>query len=519
MATYAPRLSLVPRARALTRARGATVAGLALLALVSILLRTQRMDVGFWIDEALSVGIADRPITDIPGILRQDGSPPLYYMVLNVWLAIAGRSEPATHALSLIFATAAIPVAWAMARSLFGDRAGWIAAALTATTPFLTQYAQETRMYSLVVLLGIVAMGAFLAAFPLRRGRRWTIAFALTLTALMYTHNWALFFGAACGIAWLVTCIRDRDRDLVREGLIGFGLVALLYAPWVPSLLFQAAHTGAPWGRRPGIDLPLRAPVILLKESPATALLIGGGIGLAALTRPRGAEARAVWTLVGVAAGTFLIAWAASQVSPAWATRYLAVGLPPLLLLAAAGVAHAGRLGLLALAIVLITWAGHSGPSEKSNVRAVTDEIRASLRPGDLVISTQPEQLPAIAYYLDDVPGLRWATLWGPVTDLGVTDWRDGVQRLERSSARRNLEPLLDRIRPGERLILIQPEIYDIDRWSAPWTRLVRLRSDEWLARVQLDGRFRVVSVRPMSSSPPHPNPVKATVFLRGAVR
>ena len=32
-------------------------------------------------------------------------------------------------------------------------------------------------------------------------------------------------------------------------------------------------------------------------------------------------------------------------------------------------------------------------------------------------------------YYLPD--GLRYATLWGPVSDLGVTDWRDGVERLE----------------------------------------------------------------------------------------
>ena len=58
------------------------------------------------------MGIADRPLTDIPGVLRQDGSPPLYYVLLHVWMPLAGGGEEATHALSLLFAAAAIPVAW-----------------------------------------------------------------------------------------------------------------------------------------------------------------------------------------------------------------------------------------------------------------------------------------------------------------------------------------------------------------------------------------------------------------------
>ena len=61
-------------------------------------------------------------------------------------------------------------------------------------------------------------------------------------------------------------------------------------------------------------------------------------------------------------------------------------------------------------------------------MRAISEAIAPSLRPGDLVVSTQPEQIPVLDYYLPD--GLRYATLWGPVDDVGVTDWRDGVERL-----------------------------------------------------------------------------------------
>ena len=44
-------------------------------------------------DEGSPSGIASHPSGDIPGVLEQDGSPPLYYMLLHVWMDVFGRSE------------------------------------------------------------------------------------------------------------------------------------------------------------------------------------------------------------------------------------------------------------------------------------------------------------------------------------------------------------------------------------------------------------------------------------------
>jgi uncharacterized membrane protein len=79
---------------------------------VSALIRTRAIDAGYWIDEGLSVGIADRPAGDIPGTLRQDGSPPLYYLLLHGWMRVFGRGETATHLLSLVIALTTIPLAY-----------------------------------------------------------------------------------------------------------------------------------------------------------------------------------------------------------------------------------------------------------------------------------------------------------------------------------------------------------------------------------------------------------------------
>jgi mannosyltransferase len=521
MATYASRPAWEVKATAVSRTRVAVPAGLALLVMLSLLLRTTQLGIGFWIDEGLSVGIADRPLTSIPGVLRQDGSPPLYYMLLHVWIAVFGDSEAGARVLSLLCATLVIPVAFWAARTLFGVRAGWAAAVLAATNPFLTRYAQEARMYALVALVGLVACAAFGRAFTgdgtAGERRPWALAFAVSLAALMYTHNWALFFAAACGIAWLVLLARAHGsarRDLLRTGVVGFGGALVLYLPWVPTTLYQAAHTGAPWANPPGLDDLVGVPAMLLGTMPPAVLVLAGGAGVATLlTRRPDHRARTTLALLGVAALTVLLAWLASQAAPAWATRYLAVGLAPLLLAVAGAVAHAGRLGVAALAIVAFMGIGVAAPSEKSNVRAVVEGIAPSVRAGDLVVSTQPEQVPVLHYYLTQ--GLAYATLTGRVADLGVTDWRDGTDRLEAADPARDLAPLLDALPAGRRLVLVTPDFHDAAAWRAPWTKAIRVGSAAWQQYLSNDLRFRLVTIEPPPPSDAGPHPVRAAIYVK----
>jgi hypothetical protein len=512
------------RLRDLTRTRFAVPLGLLAVTLLALALRTTELGIGFWIDEGLSVGISDRPLADIPHALRLDGSPPLYYVLLHLWMGAAGTSEAAVRWFSVLCALISVPVAWWGARMLFGSRAGWMAAVLIATNPFITRFAQEARMYALVALLALVACAAFGRAFtgddPERARRPWAIALAISLAAMLYTHNWALFFGAACGAVWLFLVFRAAGpsrRDLLVTGLIGFGGAALLYLPWVPTTLYQAAHTGAPWSQPPDtVDL-LGSLGQMVGQFAQIALILCAGAGLGVLWRRAGGRlspsGRAAACLLAIGLITVVLAWLSSQVSPAWAARYLAVGVAPLTLVAAGGLAHAGRLGIAGLIVAAALAAGDTAPNEKSNVRDVAEAIGPSLRPGDLVVVTQPEQVAVLAYYLPD--GVRFATLTGPLEDTGVTDWRDGPERLRATSAAKDLKPLMDEMRPGQRLALVQPILYDIRRWQAPWTKLVRIRSEEWRQYAGNDARFSIAATAPVMPTEPRVNGQQATVFVK----
>ncbi|WP_457817390.1 hypothetical protein, partial [Staphylococcus aureus] len=85
--------------------------------------------------EALSVGISSHSLTDIPTVLRHDGSPPLFYLLLHVWMSVFGSSETATHAMSLLFGTLCVPAAAWVGWSQWGQRAGLIAAVVFALNP------------------------------------------------------------------------------------------------------------------------------------------------------------------------------------------------------------------------------------------------------------------------------------------------------------------------------------------------------------------------------------------------
>jgi hypothetical protein len=330
---------------------------------------------------------------------------------------------------------------------------------------------------------------------------------------MIYTHNWALFLGVGTAVAFAVLWwTGGRDRALLRDGLIAFGAVGVLYAPWLPTLAFQAAHTGAPWAERPPLAaMPSGLGLLLGGSATAIALLLVGGNGLADALRARMRPALGLLVLTGTAV---LVAWLASQVSPAWANRYFASFVGPLLLLAAAGLARAGRLGLVALALVFVLWLDpRVGELEsKSNVRSVAASVQTFVTTGDLVVSTHPEHLAVIDYYLPDGP--RYANTLGPVSDPSYFDWTDALERLRAARPKATLDPLLDTLTVGQELVLVQP-LLRTGKWGAPWTELVKRRSAQWERRLDADPRMRREAAVPIFGFGPLPRGVRTVVYRR----
>jgi hypothetical protein len=504
----------LPRLRRLTvDGRLPALACLALLTAWAVHARTRDLRAPLWIDEGISFGIAHHHLSAIPGVLRQDGSPPLFYLMLHVWTGVFGGTPRWGHALTLLLAVLAVPAAYWAASLPFGRAAGLCAAAIVALDPFAGTYAIEVRMYSLLLLLGVLTTGTFVRAFIVRPGHRgWAAAFAVSLAALFYTHNWALFLGAAAGVAWLALLAftpPPERRALLVSGLIGFGGAALLFLPWVPTVLAQMAHTGAPWSHAPHLHSVSSAFERMLGGHTSKTVLVlfalTGGITMVRARTP--VVSRAALATLAIALGTLALAYAWSNISsPAWALRYLSIVLAPTAIVLGAGLARNGVVAAVVLAVLFMgSWYGkptHASLRHKSNVEYVTSKLGPGLAAGTQVFATQPEQVPVLRYYLQ--AGLRYVTPLGRVPDPRVMDWRDAMRRLDGNAARWTFARVLAGLRPGQQLLLVQPRF---GRATAPWTKRI-----QHLARVVTRTMHADHSIRVVARVIPHRGYNRATL-------
>lgn len=399
-----------------------------------------------WLDEAQTLTIARMPITRIPAALREDGSPPLYYFLLHLWTRVFGTGDLAVRSLSGVCGVAILPLAWRLGRVLGGRTAAWAALLLATTSPFLVRYSTENRMYMLIVLLCL--LGFFAIRVALDRPGPWALAgVALVSGLLLLTHYWCLYLVAAVGLGLFYRWYQSEPGPARRAA--GLTLVALLagfvlFAPWVPSFLYQAKHTGTPWAQRGDFtDLGLvlgdfgglgARPGEILGYVYAGLLLLGlfgaaaGPLGIHLDLRVRPAARPLGWTL----GATLVLAIGLSELGDsAYSARYTAVVFVPLLgvlALGVASIAHAGvRAGVLAVIVLLGVLGSYPDvTTNRTQAGEAAADIRRLGRPGD-VVAYCPDQLgPAVDRLL---PAGRFQQVAYPRRqDPDMVDWVDYAQ-------------------------------------------------------------------------------------------
>jgi hypothetical protein len=254
---------------------------------------------------------------------------------------------------------------------------------------------------------------------------------------------------------------------------------------------------------------------------PGVAILLVGGSGLVAYWRTRRElvgqrtrEARVATSLGLMLVAALVLAFAVSQFSPAWTTRYFAALVGPLILLAGALLAQAGTMGLVATALLAGLWLHPptKAVNNKSNVHHVSLLVRGQVHPGDLVVSTHPEQVPVAHFYFP--PGLRWANGMGFVRDPTIMDWRDALHRYKYARPTPTEDRFVRSLRRGQQLVLMQP-ILRTATWEAPWTELVRRRSIQWERVLDSDPRLKRVQAIPHLGNTKLPHGVRIVLYRR----
>jgi hypothetical protein len=317
-----------------------------------------------------------RAVIDEPA----DVHPPLFYVLLRWWSDAFGRSGEALRGLTVVFSLGTVVAAAGLAARLGGRRAGLIAGALVAASPFEVYYAQEARPYA---ILGLLATAATFALVRLAAGGRpaWWAAYSSALAVAFATGYTAALVAAGHVAGWLAA---RRPAALARLP-VAIAAAALLVSPLagvVARQVRQLASTAAAGqglafvgqaGKRPGVlDVLSRVPGEIASvpghlaagDHADAAVAIAAGLavlGFAAIA-VRGGDAR-VRLVAGLAAlgPAVLVAVELKRGAPlSMGTRYAAVSGPALLCLAAVGIARA-RPAVAALGLALLFGAAAQG--------------------------------------------------------------------------------------------------------------------------------------------------------------
>ncbi len=209
-----------------------------------------------WLDEAFSLWMARHTLPDLMAwLVYIDHHPPLFYALLHVWVAWFGDGPTALRSLSALAGTLAIPAFGMAARRLVGERVALIATLLLALSPFHVRYAQEARMYGVLVLA--VALLCYACAHLLTRPEsvrqwRWWLLLATAQAAAMLTHNTATllvplaFNVAVLGVWWQGRIGQQAEfpgmaaPHFARRWLLGQVGALLLWSPWSMAFVRQA---------------------------------------------------------------------------------------------------------------------------------------------------------------------------------------------------------------------------------------------------------------------------------------
>ncbi|MBN2472327.1 MAG: glycosyltransferase family 39 protein, partial [Anaerolineae bacterium] len=340
-----------------------------------------------WTDEGWTAwATADPNPASVVSILAGDRHPPLYFILLGLWRALAGESRLALRALSIFSGILSTAALYRLGAGTFGARAGRFAAALFAVLPVAVYFTRAARHYSLLVLLAI------LSTLLLRRAWRAPslprlVAYGLSAALLLYTHYQAVFLLGAHALIILLLPARARWRLLGALALAG-----LAFTPWALVILnsqgvgeIARASTGATgtYTTTPA-DLLALGGVLFGGQLALLggAFLLGAGPILAGRREPGR-------LLVLLAGGGLLLVMIAGNLLTGLLTDRTTVMLAPFLLaVAGAGLAglpaRAGRVLTGAAVAVMLAAPGVIQPSLPLDKIAAA--LAADYSPGDLIV-------------------------------------------------------------------------------------------------------------------------------------
>jgi|GEM_PF-1571177 len=372
----------------------------------------------FWFDECCSVEIANASWAGIIENLKTNAhTPPLYYFLLKIWMALFGAGEAGARSLSALFYLFSIPPVYFLGKALFDRKHGVFCACLFLVNPMAVQFAQFARMYSLLSLLAILSTLFFVQQFYSGQAskKNWAVYVAVNMAGT-FTHYWFFFLLLAHGVAYFLLFSKSSLKSFALAMLLS---IIPFFALWTPILWTQMTNGGTSEIARPGFSTLLNTLLIFWGEGKKAIILYAVFLMLGCMNVSGRRlkfqsfqlvkeffQQKQVLTLILLLAVSLGIPWLVSQIKPIYmATKYPMMVLFAAVMLIGAWLARLGNQRAVAAFCLMLLVAVAAGLVMRrlhppaASVRSATDYLLEHGGRGDiLVLSTSG--LGGTQYYL-----------------------------------------------------------------------------------------------------------------------
>lgn len=205
------------------------IASILLFALLVRLWDIQRESL--WADEGWTMVLAAGPTpADVVQTMAQDQHPPLYFILIRLWMDAVGNTAFSARLLSTFWSLITIAAIARLAKDWFSGGAALAAALLLALTDNDIMLSREIRHYTQMAAFAALSV-LFYLRYLRNPNRTAGIGWFLSAVGLLYTHYLGALVIAVQGIHALL-CARPMHR--LADVIIRFALIGLA---WLPQFL------------------------------------------------------------------------------------------------------------------------------------------------------------------------------------------------------------------------------------------------------------------------------------------
>lgn len=229
-----------------------------------------------WFDESFTMGLARKSVPELIRITAMDVHPPLYYLLVKLFITIFGDSIFVFHLPSLICYAGLLAVSALFFYRYFDKQLSLLVTVGLCSVPGMLEHALWIRMYSMAMLL--VASSYYMTYIIMKKcggdisfrhfWKYWT-SLALLNAAAAYTHYFAGVAVVGSSL-FLLLFVLLKKRQL-RAGIpwaIHCVIMTVLYLPWMPVLLKQMSNIDGNYWIQPLSEMELHTyPEILFSTN------------------------------------------------------------------------------------------------------------------------------------------------------------------------------------------------------------------------------------------------------------